>query len=562
MPKKTDIPAKYVLPTASSITLGGIKIGNGIKIDGGGVATAVGMVDTNSDGTGEIFNNYSTNKATGNYSHAEGDYTTASEIYSHAEGYHATASGAGAHAEGVTTTASGITSHAEGNNTTASGGSSHAEGNYTTASGTYSHAEGYYTTAQNESEHAQGKYNKSNTGTSDSQKTIHSIGIGTLSLEKNAVEVMTNGDVYINGIGGYDGTNYASAKTLQEVTSGGVGKIDPNSNGTGEIFNDYENNKATGKYSHAEGDYTTASGYSSHAEGDSTTASGKYSHAEGSSTTASGHYSHAEGFMTEVNGYVSHVEGYYTTAAAYCQHAQGLFNTTVSSESSTTYSATTRAFIIGNGSSHAKKGDAFYVLFNGETHAEGAFTNDGADYAEMFEWSDGNTNKEDRVGYFVTLDNDKIRIANSDDNYILGIVSGSPMVIGNNPMRWQGKFINDKWGRPVYENIEYDEQVPMTPDDEGYDPESKEPQMKIVKRQAYVRKQNPEWNGEQEYSLRTSRDEWACVGLMGQLLVRQDGTLKAGGFCKVSDSGVATNSDSGYYVMKVNSDSQALVMFK
>lgn len=32
-----------------------------------------------------------------------------------------------------------------------------------------------------------------------------------------------------------------------------VGKVDPNSDGTGEIFNDYENNKATGKYSHVEG---------------------------------------------------------------------------------------------------------------------------------------------------------------------------------------------------------------------------------------------------------------------------------------------------------------------
>ena len=584
----------------------------------------VGKVDPNSGGTGEIFNDYENNKATGQYSHAEGHGTTASGKYSHAEG-NSTATGECSHAEGQNTTASGSEgSHAEGLLTIASGSSSHAEGNGTTASGRYSHAEGSGTTTQNDYEHAQGSYNKSNTGTSDNQKTIHSIGIGTLSLKKNAVEVMANGDVYINGLGGYDGTNYSSAKTLQESipepytlptassdTLGGikigngikidgsgvasaVGMVDTNSIGNGEIFNYYSvtyKNKATGQYSHAEGYnatasgfyshaegrdthasssfshaegyYTTASGdYGSHAEGFQTTASGDYgSHADGHNTTASGIASHAEGSATTASGTVSHAEGSATTAAAYCQHVQGKYNTIFSSESPTTYSATTRAFIIGNGTTDSAKGDAFYVLFNGETHADGAYSGSGADYAEMFEWSDGNTNKEDRVGYFVTLDNDKIRLANQNDNYILGIVSGSPMVIGNNPMRWQGKYLDDEWGRPVYENIEYDEQVPMTPDDEGYDPESKEPQMKIVKRQAYVRKQNPEWNGTQEYSLRTNRDEWACVGLMGQLLVRQDGTLKAGGFCKVSESGIATNSDYGYYVMKVNSDSQALVMF-
>ena len=327
-----------------------------------------------------------------------------------------------------------------------------------------------------------------------------------------------------------------------------IGKVDTNSNGTGEIFNNYTENKATGIYSHAEGRYTTASGQFSHAEGENTTASGDYgSHAEGRQTTASGMSSHAEGFGT--------------TAVAYCQHAMGCYNTTVSSEPGTSYSATTRAFIIGNGTNIAL-GNAFYVLFNGETHADGTYSGSGADYAEMFEWSDGNPNKEDRIGRFVTFDGSRIRLANGSDTYILGIVSGAPMVIGNNPMRWQGKYLNDKWGRPIYEDIEQDVEVPMTPDDEGYDPNSKEPQMKTVKQRAHVRKLNPEWKGDQEYSLRTDRDEWSCVGLMGQLLVVQNGTLKAGGFCKVGNDGVATASDSGYYVMQVNDSEQALVMFK
>ena len=70
------------------------------------------------------------------------------------------------------------------------------------ALGEYSHTEGICTNTTNEAEHAEGKYNISNTG------TISSIGIGTSTSDrKNAFEVMQNGDIYINGIGQYDGTN-------------------------------------------------------------------------------------------------------------------------------------------------------------------------------------------------------------------------------------------------------------------------------------------------------------------------------------------------------------------
>ena len=115
----------------------------------------------------------------------------------------------------------GDNSHVEGLETAASGNYSHAEGEDTTASGDYSHAEGYGTITNNAAEHAQGQFNKSNTDSSlfgDAGNTIHSIGIGTgASTRKNAVEVMQNGDMYINGIGNYDGSNFIDASTLQEV---------------------------------------------------------------------------------------------------------------------------------------------------------------------------------------------------------------------------------------------------------------------------------------------------------------------------------------------------------
>ena len=120
----------------------------------------------------------------------------------------------------------------------------------------------------------------------------------------------------------------------------GVGKVDPNSDGTGEIFNFYEGefegdsaNVASGRYSHAEGRRTTAVGDYSHAEGSSTRAEGDFSHAEGYDTTATGNSSHAEGYDTTATGNSSHAEGNRTTASGYASHAEGN-NTTASGESS------------------------------------------------------------------------------------------------------------------------------------------------------------------------------------------------------------------------------------
>ena len=95
------------------------------------------------------------------------------------------------------------------------------------AAGDCAHAEGSWTVANNEAEHAEGVYNKSNTGGSDSGKTLHSVGIGTAdNARKNAHEIMLNGDHYVYGIGGYDGTNPGTAKTLQEVVNEGGGITD------------------------------------------------------------------------------------------------------------------------------------------------------------------------------------------------------------------------------------------------------------------------------------------------------------------------------------------------
>ena len=144
----------------------------------------------------EIFNDYSRNIASGQYSHAEGYQTTASGSWSHAEGEGTTASGAYSHAEGESTTASGRFSHVEGIISTASGDFSHAEGADATASGDYSHAEGESTIAASSHQHVQGKYNV--VDSSNTYAFIIGNGTGMNDLH-NALCVDWNGLIYVNG---------------------------------------------------------------------------------------------------------------------------------------------------------------------------------------------------------------------------------------------------------------------------------------------------------------------------------------------------------------------------
>ena len=170
-------------------------------------ATGVGKVDPNSDGTGEIFNFY------------EGEnINVASGSASHAEGCETTARGGNSHAEGFRTRAYGPSSHVEGRESQADGTAAHAEGQGTNATGDYSHTEGWHANALNKYEHAEGSYNKTYQNEDSSIRVIHSVGIGSSDDDrKNAHEIKFNGDHYVFGVGGFDGTNSADAQTLQEV---------------------------------------------------------------------------------------------------------------------------------------------------------------------------------------------------------------------------------------------------------------------------------------------------------------------------------------------------------
>lgn len=77
-------------------------------------------------------------------------------------------------------------------------------------------------------------------------------------------------------------------------------------------------------------------------------------------------------------------------------------------------------------------------------------------YAEMFEWADGNPNKEDRTGLTVALyDGDKIRPAQPHDMPI-GVIGGdntSVAAISNaSPEEWHGRHLRDVAGRLLWED--------------------------------------------------------------------------------------------------------------
>ena len=159
----------------------------------------------------------------GYYSHSEGNGSQASGNTAHAEGIHTLASGKASHTEGNESQASGNFSHSEGDSTQSTGNSSHAEGKSTVAAGIAAHAEGQSTQTNNRGEHAGGYFNKSskaNNTFGNKGNTTFSHGIGTPEgTRKNAFEIMENGDIYIYGKGGYDGTNagQSGVKSLQQI---------------------------------------------------------------------------------------------------------------------------------------------------------------------------------------------------------------------------------------------------------------------------------------------------------------------------------------------------------
>lgn len=205
----------------------------------------------------EIFGDYSTNIATGQWSIAEGSGTIAKGRASHAEGAYTQALNDGCHVEGYQTLATGYWSHAEGEMTRVTSYASHAEGSYctlpdgtkrygtasgyashvegggchatascshveglaTTASGAQAHAEGRYTIAAGGAQHVEGIANVEDT----EGKYIHIAGNGTFDARSNAHTLDWEGNAWFQGdvyVGSTSGNNKdeGSVKLQKSIT--------------------------------------------------------------------------------------------------------------------------------------------------------------------------------------------------------------------------------------------------------------------------------------------------------------------------------------------------------
>lgn len=206
-------------------------------------------------------------------------------------------------------------------------------------------------------------------------------------------------------------------------------------------------------------------------------------------------------------------------------------------------------FIVGIG-----PGSTRYNGFRIDETGKGFFKNgsetSGADFAEYLEWLDGNPENEDRRGRLVTLVGAKIRLATAEDDFILGIISGRPAVVGNSfEEEWAGRFVTDVYGTPVMskhmEPAEYDEDGNLVREAREFD--------------WYTI--NPEYRQDEKYIPRSERPEWGLVGLQGQLVVTDDGTCQPGGYCLPGRDGIATatTDKQGYRIMERKDETHVLV---
>ena len=519
------------------------------------------------------------NEASGECSIAAGLTNTASNSYSIAAGYNNTASGEYSVAAGYNNTASGECSIAVGNGNTASGECSMVLGGFS-KSGAYSLTAGYESTAEYYSFGCGTRPYASRDSVAENKDCIalynsHAEGRETAAF-KSSTSIITLDSIDAfndtltcgNTLSFGSGSQYIIYATPESITEINVPpvliEISNRISGNMYAYSRISKGIITEKHLNCIRCSTNIDG-SSHSEGIRTIACEKASHAEGFGTIAYGEISHAEGMCTTTWAKASHAGGVSSqTMAEYSfVHGEGVMSINTPSQAvlgkyNDISTASDNIFVVGNGTSDSERSNAFRVTTDGKVYSKGEYNNTGADYAEMFEWSDGNLENEDRVGYFVTFDTedgseDKIRIANSNDEYILGITSATPCIVGDNYSEdWHGKYETDKFGRIIYETVTITEEGK---DEYGH--------TTTIEKQEKIPKLSADYSASEKYIPREERPEWTTVGFVGKLLVYHDGTIKPGNKCKPNDNGIATLSTdgTGYYVMSVKDD-VAKILFK
>lgn len=386
------------------------------------------------------------------------------------------------------------------------------------------------------------------------------------------------GNIFGNSVATYQGGNIAFgfAESAGLIKSSGVGSfavgfsnaltmdqgIQSTSTGSIAMGACYNGGKikSSGVGSIAVG-YSSGVSYSIEVTGQGAFAVGEAS-SDSQSLKATGASSFAQGRGVQATGFGSVAHGYKSTASGNYATANGLVtkasspNQFVTGKRNVEDSSEQYSFIVGNGTSDTERSNAYTLDWQGNgTFAGTVSSSTGADYAEYFEWKDGNPNNEDRVGYIVTLDGDKIVKANTGDD-VLGICSGTALVLGDSAeWNWSKRYLTDDFGRIIYED--YDVEHEEIKDDDGN-----------IIREAWTEhihapKQNPDYDTTKPYIKRADRPEWQIVGMMGKLYVRDDGSCVVNGYADVVN-GIATKATgkTNMRVMERINDSIIRVLMK
>ncbi|CAF1720203.1 hypothetical protein NRS6092_00360 [Bacillus subtilis] len=214
---------------------------------------------------------------------------------------------------------------------------------------------------------------------------------------------------------------------------------------------------------------------------------------------------------------------------SYNSHTKGESGSSVVMASKNVINTKEYSIALGHGDGNPSEGNKKIELdaIGGNVRATNRVesVSDLKDFAEYFETTDG---QKIEASYLVALEGEKIRKADVGDK-ILGVVSKTAgLVLGGAAFDWKDRYLRDEFGGIIYREVYDGERVITVP------------------------AENPDYDPSEEYKPREERDEWHVIGLIGQVFVRIDSTVRVGDSVSAMN-GIATKAESNGYgtVMKI-----------
>lgn len=187
-------------------------------------------------------------------------------------------------------------------------------------------------------------------------------------------------------------------------------------------------------------------------------------------------------------------------------------------------------------------------------------------YTELYEFANSSQNEPGKFIGFDKNNPDKVCLYNGEVDVVIGVTSLSFAHISDKYDEWPKKYITNKVGDIGFRKVNY------LYGKKEYDTVNERCYMSSKIAQRYEPAISSEYDEEQTYISRLSREEWAIVTLLGKAIVIDNGKCKPGDFCtpyKGNDESLlgtavkATKKDKHrYYVISRYSDSTILVLIK